>query len=151
MLLTMKSKIVPPPPGIFSAADIYSRRYWRRTQHIVNEFWVRWQKEFLLSLQKRCKWKKKCRNLQVDDVVLLKTENERNSWPLAIIENVYPDTNDLVRSADVRLSDGRTFHRPIGKIILLVERENDNIDSPPKEPNDPDLDVKSGGEPDVGG
>ena len=37
-LLTMKSKVVMPPPGAFSPPDVYSRKHWRRVQHISNEF-----------------------------------------------------------------------------------------------------------------
>ena len=40
-ILTMKSKVVSPPPaGEFSKPDnIYSRKHWRCIQHIANEFW----------------------------------------------------------------------------------------------------------------
>jgi len=53
--LTLKTKVVLPPPGVFTSADLYSRKWWRRVQHLTNEFWCRWRKEFLLSLQKRQK------------------------------------------------------------------------------------------------
>ena len=52
-LLTMKSKIIMAPPGDFEKADLYSRRRWRRIQHIINEFWSRWKHEYILSLQTR--------------------------------------------------------------------------------------------------
>ena len=55
-LLTMKSKVLLAPPGTFEPADIYACRRWRRVQHLANEFWSRWRKEFLLSLQERQKW-----------------------------------------------------------------------------------------------
>ena len=38
-LLTTKSKVVLPPPGVFSTPDIYSRKHWTQVQHISNEFW----------------------------------------------------------------------------------------------------------------
>lgn len=50
-LLTQKSKVVYPWPGRFENADIYSRKHWRRVQHLVNDFWERWRKEYLNSLQ----------------------------------------------------------------------------------------------------
>ena len=50
-LLTMKSKVVLAPPGAFQPADVYCRKRWRRVQHLANEFWTHWKKEFLLSLQ----------------------------------------------------------------------------------------------------
>ena len=57
-LLPMKSKVVMPPPGEFGRADIYCRKHWRRVQHISDEFWNRWQKEFLVTLQQSHKWSK---------------------------------------------------------------------------------------------
>ena len=50
-ILTMKSKVVMPPPGVFGKPDLYCRRRWRRIQHISNEFWSRWRKEFLGLIQ----------------------------------------------------------------------------------------------------
>ena len=44
-----------------------------------NEFWNRWRKEVLLSLQSRTKWDIPTRNCEVDiDIVLLKNEAEHN-------------------------------------------------------------------------
>ena len=61
-LLTMKSKVILAPPGAFQPADVYCRKRWRRVQHLANEFWTRWKKEFLLSLQQRQKWTRPRRN-----------------------------------------------------------------------------------------
>ena len=80
-LLTLKSNIILPPPGDFSRPDLYSRRRWRRVQHIVNEFWCRWRKEFLQSLQERKKLTNTKRNLKVGDIVILQKANTiRNDW-----------------------------------------------------------------------
>ena len=38
MLLTMKHKVVLPPPGSFAPPDLYCRRRWRRVQHLLNVF-----------------------------------------------------------------------------------------------------------------
>ena len=40
-ILTIKSKVVMPPPGVLGKPDLYCRRRWRRIQHISNEFWSR--------------------------------------------------------------------------------------------------------------
>ena len=97
-ILTMKSKVVLPPPGHFVKADEYNRKRWRRIQHIANEFWVRWRKEFLWLLQSRHKWNKKQRNFQNGDIVLLKTEANRNQWPMAKVVCINTDTEGFVRS-----------------------------------------------------
>ena len=54
-ILTMKSKVVMPPPEDFSRPDLYCRKRWCRVQHIANEFWSRWRKEYLKSRQSRTK------------------------------------------------------------------------------------------------
>ena len=43
-------------------------------QHNTEEFWYRWRKEFLQSLQTRQKWNDKRRNLKVGDIVILKNK-----------------------------------------------------------------------------
>ena len=37
-LLTMKSRVIMPPPGSFVRPDLYNRREWRRVQHLADEF-----------------------------------------------------------------------------------------------------------------
>ena len=74
-ILIMKSKVVSPPPGEFSKPDIYSRKCWRRIQHIANEFWSRWKKEYLQSLQERQKWEGKRRNFKIGDIVVVYQNN----------------------------------------------------------------------------
>ena len=82
-LLTMKTKVVLPPPGSFQSADLYCRKRWRRVQHLANEFWSRWRKEFSLSLQQRQKWLEPHRNLCVGDIVIIRDEHlPRNRWQL---------------------------------------------------------------------
>ena len=38
-LLTMKSRVVMPSPGNFTTPDRYSKKQWRRVQHVGNKFW----------------------------------------------------------------------------------------------------------------
>ena len=96
-ILTMKTKVVLPPPGILQKEDIYCRKRWRQVQHLANEFCSRWRKEYLSSLQERQKWHHNIANFRVNDVVLLKDENlPRNQWPLARISKVLPSDDGLV-------------------------------------------------------
>ncbi|XP_066928825.1 uncharacterized protein [Clytia hemisphaerica] len=127
MLLTGKSKIVLPPPGAFSDSSAgYSRRQWKRVQHAVNEFWTRWQKEFLTKLQERTKWTSKRRSFQIGDIVLLKTDGKRNQWPLGRIIVANTDEHGDCRKVTVKTLYGE-FERPISNVVLLEE-----CDSPPR-------------------
>ena len=49
-ILTMKSHIISSPPGEFQKADVYCRKRWRISQHMANDFWNRWRKEYLINL-----------------------------------------------------------------------------------------------------
>lgn len=128
-LLTMKSKVIMPPPGTFPKADLYSKRRWRRVQHIANEFWTRWRKEFLTTLQERKKWNTPQRNFEIGDIVLLKADGGRNTWPLARIIEVEPDVKGQVRSVKIKCGEGQNssneiLRRPISKLVLLVENSS---------------------------
>ena len=90
-LLTIKSRVVMPPPGVFTLADMYCRKHWRQVQHLSNEFWSRWRKEVLLTLQNRQKWNNKTRNCEIGDIVLVKDDMERNRWPMAKVVATYKD------------------------------------------------------------
>ena len=118
-ILTMKSKVVLPPPGVFQKEDIYLKKRWRRVQYLTNIFWTRWKREYIQNLQPRMKWNEVKRNLQVGDIVLIKQENTpRNAWPLARILQVKSDHHGLVRSAKVKTA-ATILDRPISKLILL--------------------------------
>ena len=105
-ILTMKTKVVMPPPGEILRADEFSRGHWRRVQHIANEFWQRWKKEFLLTLQSRQKWNKKRREFVIGDIVLLKVDASRNQWLMEKVVKVNKDSDGVVRS--VQLLAGKT-------------------------------------------
>ena len=135
-LLTMKTQVVLTPPGVFQTKEEYSKKRWRRIQHFANEFWLRWRKEFLHSLQERPKWNKSRRNLEIGDIVLLMDEGEiRSNWKLGKVTNIYPDEAGLVRSVELIIGDGSLdskgkrlrvptgLERPIHKLILSVAKE----------------------------
>ena len=124
-LLTTKSKVLMPPPGIFQKEDVYCRKRWRIVQFLANEFWNRWRKEYTQSLQARPKWNNPRRNFEVGDVVLLKDEQlKRNYWPLARVSKTFPAEDGFIRQVEIRLPNSRKpMKRPIQKLVLLVEHK----------------------------
>ena len=147
-LLTMKSKVVMPPPGDFQRADLYLSKRWRRVQYLANEFWNRWKKEFLQSLQPRQKWIAVRRNLQVNDVVIVMDESlPRNHWKLARVHETFPNDDGLVRKVKMAIAteslddSGRPtkpivfLERPVQKVILLLPSDRvEDQGIPTKEP-----------------
>ena len=125
-LPTMMSKVVMPPPGGSGPADANCRKRWRRTKHIVNEYWARWHKEFIQTLQERKSCRSKRRRFQKGDIVLVKADYNRNNWPSARIIEIFPDKHGITRTIKLRLGDSvgaeqRELVQPITKIVLLVE------------------------------
>ncbi|XP_022096554.1 uncharacterized protein LOC110982458 [Acanthaster planci] len=129
MLLTLKSHPVDAPPGNFVKEDLYGRQHWRRVQYLANQFWTRWRKEYLQSLQPRQKWTQTTPDLSEGDVVILRQkELPRNRWPLARVTKTYPSDDSRVRKVDIVICvDGtrRTYLRPISELVLL-ERASDS-------------------------
>ncbi|XP_078495489.1 uncharacterized protein LOC144750577 [Ciona intestinalis] len=119
--------------GVFQREDLYVRRRWRRVQYLANEFWVRWRKEFVQSLQKRNKWQRRMPNIAVDDIVLLDDDHApRSKWRLARVLDTYPCPDGIVRKVQLMLSERERddkgkrisapsiLDRPICKLIVLL-------------------------------
>ncbi|KAL7874934.1 hypothetical protein SRHO_G00059040 [Serrasalmus rhombeus] len=135
-ILTMKSSIILPPPGKFEREDLYLRKRWRKVQHLANEFWSRWRKEYLLNLQPRQKWQRKRRNAKVNDIVIVQDDTApRTEWKLAKVTKVYPAEDGCVRKLQLLISDSTLdkegkhigkpvyLERPIHKTVTLIEAE----------------------------
>ncbi|KAK3715792.1 hypothetical protein QZH41_001220 [Actinostola sp. cb2023] len=161
-LLTLKSHVVLPPPGNFVRADLYSRKRWRRVQHLAEEFWSRWKKEFLQTLQARQKWIHPRRNLEGGDIVLLKDDDvPLNRWRLARVEETYPSQDGLVRKVKIAVADrmldskGKPSHpisyldRPVQKLVFLLSPGDDDRGIPAEEPSTTELDRDDLGESSV--
>ncbi|XP_033096337.1 uncharacterized protein LOC117100646 [Anneissia japonica] len=104
-LLRMKP-FVPPPPGNFNRNGRYSRKMWRRVQHLAECFWSRWRKEYVHLLQSRQKWNVTRRNMRIGDVVMVMDEGAaRITLELGRVTKVMPGKDELVRK--VALYSGR--------------------------------------------
>ncbi|XP_068200721.1 uncharacterized protein [Palaemon carinicauda] len=98
-LLTQKSSVVMPPPGVFQKGDMYLRQRWRYVQFLANLFWTRWRRKYLSTLQERQKWNKEKQHLQVGDIVLVKDNNQlRSNWMMGRVISTGKDRTGFVRS-----------------------------------------------------
>ena len=106
------------PPGNFVDADRYRRR-WRHVQFLADQFWRKWLRLYLPELQRRVKWHKVMTNLKPGDLVLLCDQmTPRNLWPLAVVQEVFPGRDNLVRSVRIRTRTG-SLVRPLSKLVVL--------------------------------
>ncbi len=131
-LLTLKAKVVSPPPGVFNRPDMYGRKRWKRVQFLANQFWQRWRREYLQNLQARRKWQSPRRNLQIGDIVIDKEGDlSRNQWPLARVTKTYPSDDGFVRKVEIEKAtqdmdkNGRrknslnVYDQPIHKLVSV--------------------------------
>ena len=96
------------------------RRSYRRCQFVADKFWKRFINKYLSLLQSRQKWLTPQRNFRVGDVVLVVEPNcKRNHWPKAIIVDIMPGSDGLVRRVLVRKATGSVLERDIRKLCLL--------------------------------
>ena len=110
------------PPGLFSEADLYRKR-WRQVQHLANTFWKRWLQLYLPSLMERHKWHQPKRNFEKGDLVLISSENTpRGLWPMGVVVDVHKSADGLVRSAKIKTRCAE-LSRPVTKLVLLEATE----------------------------
>jgi len=105
-------------PGQFTQADTYRRR-WKSVQHLANQFWQRYVKEYLPELQRRAKWLDKKPNIKTGDLVLILNENTpRCVWPVGLIVECLESKDDLIRAVRVKTATTELV-RPIAKVVPL--------------------------------
>lgn len=92
---------------------------WRMIQKVSQEFWLRWQQEYVAHQIETTKWNKRNENINVGDIVLVKHDNlPPTHWPLARVVNTFPGDDGCVRNVEVKLGS-TTFRRGIRKIARL--------------------------------
>lgn len=93
---------------------------WQLIQHLQQQFWKIWSRDYLSSLQVRNKWQKREPNIIKDRLVLVKEDNVPPlSWALARFKDVITGPDGLVRTATIVTSKGTTLQRPIQKLCPL--------------------------------
>ncbi|XP_054711001.1 uncharacterized protein LOC129220596 [Uloborus diversus] len=107
-----------PEPSTSSRASSLSER-WKLIQRLRLDFWNRWSRDYLHTLQPRSKWWKEQPNLKVGDIVLVHRENAAPlEWTLGRIVELFPGTDGSVRVVTVYTKYGH-FKRGINKVYLL--------------------------------
>jgi len=84
----------------FAKDDCYVSGCWRQIQWLVDQFWRRWSREYLLTLLPRQKWTTKWNNIRLGDVVLIAGYGHpRNNWQMGRVCRVFPTVEILFVSA----------------------------------------------------
>ena len=90
-------------PGAFSNDDVYSKQRWRQVQFMADQFWSRWSREYLQTLQVRQKWTSRSPNLQIDDIVLVCDKYvSRGQWCMGRVIKTFLDCHSDARQVIVK-------------------------------------------------
>ena len=99
---------------------------WQSYQQQLQQFWQRWSSDYLQGLQQRPRWLKASPKLQPGALVLLMENNTTPlHWPIAVVTNIQPGKDGIVRVVILRAPKG-VFMRPITK-ICPSPRANDEL------------------------
>lgn len=92
---------------------------WQHTQKLLNNFWSRWQSEYLTRLQQRPKWLKKVAEFEIGQIVIIKSENlPPGKWSLGRIVDKHPGEDGITRVYSVK-SGASITKRSFNKLCLL--------------------------------
>ena len=108
--------VLPPvPPGGGDALQ-YS---WKNARKLVDAFWERWTKEYMVMLQARSKWQRTSPNLYTGQIVILVDElQSRDQWKFGVVEAVKGDGNHI-RMVTVRMANGKRLERHSNRLVGL--------------------------------
>ncbi|XP_074657298.1 uncharacterized protein LOC141910505 [Tubulanus polymorphus] len=101
-----------------------------RIGSLKQHLWKRWAEEYVTALRERhIQFKSRGltgNTIRKGDVVLVHDDNHnsRLKWRLALVEELVPGNDGLVRTAKIKISNGRT-NRPISKLYPLEVRAAD--------------------------
>lgn len=116
--LVGETLIAPPERSHLEAKASWLTR-WQRVQQMSQHFWKRWQLDYLNQLQTRTKWFTAESSLEIDDLVLIRDENQPpTQWRTGRILEKHPGDDGHVRVVTLKTSDGQ-LKRPIAKLCAF--------------------------------
>lgn len=111
--------IAPLEPSYDLDRETASSR-WNHVQICFQRFAKLWRRDYLQNLQNRPKGQKHNVQMKIGDLVLMTDDDVPPTfWPTAIVTEIHPGKDEVVRVATVRTSSGKLFKRPVIKLRIL--------------------------------
>lgn len=124
-VLTPAHFLMSTPLKYLPAAELSETKYINLTQRkklldaMVQSFWKKWRLEYLHTLQIKQKWATPAKPVTIGTVVLVgQDDSPPLSWPLGVITEVYPGTDNVIRVAMVKTQSGN-YKRPVVKLYPI--------------------------------
>ncbi|XP_073820626.1 uncharacterized protein [Musca autumnalis] len=111
--------LLSPPEPLLEESPLSLVNRFRKLKALTHQFCIRWKEEYLFTLNNRYKWKYPQRNVEVDDMVVVRNEKlPPTSWKLGRVVETHPGNDGKVRVVDVRTGQG-IIRRPVVKLVVL--------------------------------
>ena len=108
-------------PVQFSTQNITAQS--KKVNRIINQFWDRWHKEYIVNLRETHKQNLQNRHQQhirLNYIVLIHDENlPRLTWRKGIVVELLKGPDGKMRGAEVRTPNGSILKRPITKLFPI--------------------------------
>ncbi|XP_053686315.1 uncharacterized protein LOC128735856 [Sabethes cyaneus] len=107
------------PESDYSAIPMNRLKHWQVIQKKLQEFWKRWQSEYLAQLQGRTKRWRPPVPITEGQLVVIRDENlPPIKWKMGRIQQVHPGDDGVVRVVTLKTAAG-LLKRPVEKICIL--------------------------------
>ena len=109
------------PKNNFPSVPANRLSVWNYISKARQDFWKRWQLEYLSEIQKRQRWHNSKDELQLNSVVIIIDKNQPCAqWQLGMVIEVYPGSDGVNRVAIVNTANG-TLKRNVTQLCPLSE------------------------------
>lgn len=103
----------------FENTNIGTLRRWQLTQRMVQDFWRRWSREYLVQFHQRYKWAHQTIEPNLGDVVLVMEDDLPPSrWLYGLITEKHTGSDKITRVVTLRCK-GVMIKRSVSKLIIL--------------------------------
>lgn len=110
-----------PEVPVDDCRHTYASKY-RHLKFMFQQLWRKWSRDYLNTLQQRCKWQVGCENVQIGELVVLREDDVPPlCWKLGRISAVHPGNDGLVRVVTVKTKDSE-YKRAVTKICVLPKQ-----------------------------
>ncbi len=118
------------PHVVYPESEMLSRHHWRHSQILANQFWSRFIRDYLPSLQTWQKWQSSPPNLKEQTfVMIVDPQLPLSLWPVGRVIKTYPSLDGHIRSADVQIK-GQVYTRTVARLVILPALPKDRLKAP---------------------
>lgn len=117
----MGKSITATPDPDYIEVPVNRLNKFQHMQKIIQQFWIRWSKEYIGSLQSRLKWKRNYGDLlKVGSLVIIKEDDVPVfQWRTGRIIQLHRGKDNVVRVATVKCANNTVFKRAITRLCVL--------------------------------